>query len=58
MILKNYVSAYVERWNMLLGFVFVLIVVFMPEDGAGRAALVSRRGEGRSAVTQRSRSST
>jgi len=31
MLLKNYVSAYVERWNMLLGFVFVLIVVFMPE---------------------------
>jgi branched-chain amino acid transport system permease protein len=31
MILKNYVSAYIERWNMLLGFVFVFIVVFMPE---------------------------
>ena len=31
MLLKNWVSAYVERWNMLLGFVFVVIVVFMPE---------------------------
>jgi branched-chain amino acid transport system permease protein len=31
MLLKNYVSAYVERWNMLLGIVFVLIVVFVPE---------------------------
>jgi branched-chain amino acid transport system permease protein len=31
MLLKNYVSSYVERWNMLLGFVFVVIVVFMPE---------------------------
>ena len=31
MILKNYVSAYIERWNMLLGFVFVVIVVFMPD---------------------------
>ena len=31
LLLKNYVSAYVERWNMLLGFVFVLIVVFMPD---------------------------
>ena len=31
MLLKNYVSAYIERWNMLLGFVFVVIVVFMPE---------------------------
>ena len=29
--LKNYVSAYIERWNMLMGFVFVFIVVFMPE---------------------------
>ncbi|MDH4188903.1 MAG: branched-chain amino acid ABC transporter permease [Betaproteobacteria bacterium] len=29
-LLKNYVSGYVERWNMLLGIVFVLIVVFMP----------------------------
>jgi branched-chain amino acid transport system permease protein len=31
MLLKNYVSGYVERWNMLLGLVFVFIVVFMPE---------------------------
>ncbi len=31
MILKNYVSSYIERWNMLLGFVFVVIVIFMPE---------------------------
>jgi branched-chain amino acid transport system permease protein len=29
--LKNYASAYVERWNMLLGFVFLFIVVFMPK---------------------------
>ena len=31
LILKNYVSAYFERWNMLLGFVFVVIVIFMPD---------------------------
>jgi branched-chain amino acid transport system permease protein len=31
LLLKNYVSGFVERWNMLLGIVFVLIVVFMPE---------------------------
>jgi branched-chain amino acid transport system permease protein len=31
MLLKNYVSAYVERWNMLLGIVFIVIVVFMPQ---------------------------
>ena len=29
--LKNYVSAYIERWNMLLGFVFLFIVLFMPD---------------------------
>jgi branched-chain amino acid transport system permease protein len=31
MLLKNYASAYVERWNMLLGFTFLFIVLVMPE---------------------------
>ena len=31
LLLKNWASAYIERWNMLLGFVFVLIVLVMPE---------------------------
>jgi branched-chain amino acid transport system permease protein len=30
-IMKNVVSAYVERWNMALGIIFVVIIVFMPE---------------------------
>jgi len=30
-IMKNVVSAYVERWNMALGIIFVLIITFMPE---------------------------
>jgi branched-chain amino acid transport system permease protein len=30
-ILKNVVSAYIARWLMLLGIIFVLIVMFMPE---------------------------
>ena len=30
-LLKNYVSGFIERWNMLMGFVFVLIVIFVPE---------------------------
>ena len=30
-ILKNYASAYIERWNMLLGFVFLFIVIFLPK---------------------------
>ncbi|MHB8908587.1 MAG: branched-chain amino acid ABC transporter permease [Syntrophales bacterium] len=31
MLLKYLVSAYVERWLMLLGVVFVMIVIFMPD---------------------------
>jgi branched-chain amino acid transport system permease protein len=30
-IVKNVASAYITRWNMLLGAIFVAIVVFMPE---------------------------
>lgn len=30
-IMKNIVSAYIERWNLVLGVIFVLIVSFMPE---------------------------
>ena len=43
-IMKDVASAYIERWNFVLGAIFVLIVVFMPEGlvpgsrgcGAGR----------------------
>jgi branched-chain amino acid transport system permease protein len=31
MIMKNVASAYIERWNFVLGAIFVVIVVFMPE---------------------------
>lgn len=30
-IMKNVVSAYIERWNLVLGVVFVVIISFMPE---------------------------
>jgi branched-chain amino acid transport system permease protein len=30
-VVKNVVSAYIERWNFLLGAVFVTIVILMPE---------------------------
>jgi branched-chain amino acid transport system permease protein len=43
MLLKNYVSGYVERWNMLMGFVFVVIVVFMPEGVVPGAKRLWRR---------------
>src|SRR5262249_765506 len=28
---KNVASAYIERWNFVLGAIFVVIVIFMPE---------------------------
>jgi branched-chain amino acid transport system permease protein len=42
-VVKNVASAYIERWNFVLGAIFVLIVVFMP-DGLvpGLARLASR----------------
>ncbi|HZB92058.1 MAG TPA: branched-chain amino acid ABC transporter permease [Stellaceae bacterium] len=30
-IMKNVASAYIERWNLVLGAIFVAIVIFMPE---------------------------
>src|SRR5262249_7505376 len=30
-IMKNVASAYIERWNFVLGAIFVVIVVLMPE---------------------------
>ncbi len=30
-IVKSVVSGFIERWNMLLGVIFVVIVIFMPE---------------------------
>jgi branched-chain amino acid transport system permease protein len=50
-IIKNVASAYVERWNFLLGAIFVAIVVFMPEGlvpGAVRLARTAWRTLGRS----------
>jgi branched-chain amino acid transport system permease protein len=47
LLLKNYVSAYVERWNMLLGLVFLFIVLVMPAGivpGVTRLMATLRRG--------------
>ncbi len=29
-IVKNVVSTYIERWNILLGVIFVVVIMFMP----------------------------
>jgi branched-chain amino acid transport system permease protein len=48
-IMKNVASAYIERWNFVLGAIFVAIVIFMPEGlvpGAvrlGRWAMAAAR---------------
>ena len=45
-LLKNYASAFIERWNMLLGFVFLFIVLVMPEGIVpGVQRLLFGRGE-------------
>jgi branched-chain amino acid transport system permease protein len=45
-LLKNYVSIYIERWNMLLGFVLVVIVIFMPHGLVpGVRRLLERRAK-------------
>ena len=43
-IMKNVVSAYVERWNMVLGIIFVAIITFMPEGLVPGTARVWRKG--------------
>jgi branched-chain amino acid transport system permease protein len=47
-LLRNWVSAYVERWNMLLGFVFLFIVLVMPEGIVPGLQRILFRGRGRS----------
>jgi branched-chain amino acid transport system permease protein len=45
LLLKNYASAYVERWNMLLGLVFLFIVLVMPTGIIpGLRKLAAKRG--------------
>jgi branched-chain amino acid transport system permease protein len=46
LLLKNYASAYIERWNMLLGLVFLFIVLVMPAGIVpGLSALAQRLRE-------------
>ena len=41
-IMKNVASAYIERWNFVLGAIFVAIVIFMPEGLVPGAARLGR----------------
>ncbi|PYM19326.1 MAG: branched-chain amino acid ABC transporter permease [Candidatus Rokuibacteriota bacterium] len=42
-VMKNVASAYIERWNFVLGAIFVAIVVFMPEGLVPGVARLVRR---------------
>jgi branched-chain amino acid transport system permease protein len=48
LLLKNYASAYVERWNMLLGLVFLFIVLVMPTGIVPGLQKLTARFKGRS----------
>ncbi len=43
-IMKNVASAYIERWNFVLGAIFVSIVIFMPEGLVPGCARLWRYG--------------
>ncbi len=47
-IMKNIISAWIERWNLVLGVIFILIISFMPEGLVpGIARLWRRAREGK-----------
>ena len=46
LLLKNYASAYVERWNMLLGLVFLFIVLLMPRGIVPSLSNLAKRFRG------------
>ena len=48
LLLKNYASAYIERWNMLLGLVFLFIVLVMPTGIVPGLQKLTARLRGRS----------
>jgi branched-chain amino acid transport system permease protein len=41
--MKNVASAYIERWNFVLGAIFAASVVFMPEGLVPGAVRLARR---------------
>ena len=42
-VMKNVASAYIVRWNLLLGAIFVAIVIFMPEGLVPGTVRLSRK---------------
>jgi len=46
-VMKNVASAYIERWNLVLGLIFILIISFMPEGLVPGSARLARVALGR-----------
>ena len=46
-------SAYIERWNLVLGVIFILIISFMPEGLVPGSVRLWRAGGGLSAASRR-----
>ena len=42
-IIEQFVSAYTERWQMVLGIVFILIMLFAPEGIVGKSRTLWHR---------------
>ena len=42
--LENFVSLYTERWQSVMGLMFVLIMIFAPEGVAGGVRMLASRG--------------
>jgi len=53
-VMKNVVSAYIERWNLVLGVIFILIISFMPEGLVPGSVRLWRAGVRRLRGTQSS----
>ncbi len=51
-LMKNVVSTYVERWNTLLGVIFMVVIMFMPY---GLVPGCTRRGGGCKAASNAAR---
>jgi branched-chain amino acid transport system permease protein len=43
-VMKNVASAYIERWNLVLGVIFILIISFMPEGLVPGSVRLARSG--------------
>ena len=53
--MKNVVSAYIERWNLVLGVIFILIISFMPEGLVPGSVRLWRAGAWQAASAARDR---